>query len=121
MITLQLLPLTACSSISASNKVECILLITLRDNTFEVKEIIPTYILLTPVRNFCTTADEPAQWLWGKSIDYFLRSITKHLDDCYVFVSPVYWVILAKSLYMHHYSLTSNISWATSLSTSVVT
>lgn len=68
------------------------------------------YILLIPERIFCSTADETFWWLRGKtgiktwSIDYFLRSITKHLDDSDVYVSPVYWIIVAKSSYMHHYS-----------------
>lgn len=68
------------------------------------------YILLIPERIFCSTADETFWWLGGKtgiktwSIDYFLCSITKHLDGSDVYVSPVYWTIVAKPLYMHHYS-----------------
>lgn len=76
-----------------------------------MKERIPTYTLLKPERIFCSTADETFWRLWGKtgvktwSIDYFLCSTTKHLDDSDVYVSPVHWITVSKSLYMHHYSL----------------
>lgn len=97
-----------CSSIFTSNRVVCILLIVLRDSTcFEEKERIPIYTLLKPERIFCSTADETFWQLWGKtgiktwSIDYFLCSTTKHLDDSDVYVSPVYW-----SQYPSHYICT---------------